>query len=271
MTQRLFDALDDISGRLAQASRVFFAADYYGTLCPLADRPDEGSLPSATRRALAELAGRDRVAVAIIGARTASDLETRVGLPGLAYAGNLGLEIVGPGISFIESTAASQGEAIHQLGVALATRLQNVRGAVVEDRGLTITVRLGQVETAEVEDVRRIVHGVLAATEHPFRLTSGERSLVIRPRVDWSKGTAVVWIREQVSAPDALTFYLGDGATDEEAFSTLEEAITVKVGPPEGTAAKYSVDSPTVVLAFLEWLVEQTRGHRPKREGSFLR
>src|SRR5437762_705241 len=100
MTQRLFDALDEVAGRLAQAPGLFLSADFDGTLCPLSERPDGAVLPLGTRRALAELAECDHVAVAIIGGRTQRDLEARVNLPGLVYAGNLGLEISGPGLSF---------------------------------------------------------------------------------------------------------------------------------------------------------------------------
>jgi trehalose 6-phosphate phosphatase len=173
------------------------------------------------------------------------------------YAGNHGLEISGPGLFFVEPTAASRSEALHQFAADLAVRIQGVPGAFIEDRGLTLSVHYGQVEPARIDDVRRIVHGVLAATDHPFRLTSGVNRFEVRPRVDWNKGTAVLWIRAQMGVPAPAAIYLGDGVTDEEVFTALEEGITVKVGSPDGTAARYFVDSPTAVLAFLEWLIDR--------------
>jgi trehalose-phosphatase len=258
MIQPLFDALGEIGGRVAASPQIFVCSDFDGTLSPIVDRPEDALLPGGMRRALAKLATTDRVALAIVGGRERGDVYARVGLPGITYAGNHGLEISGPGLFFVEPTAASQSPALHQLAGQLAAALQAVPGAFVEDKGLTLSVHCRLVEEARVEDVRHIVHGILATNDHPFRLTRSNNRFDVRPRVDWTKGSAVLWIKEHVASPGALNVYLGDGATDEEVFAALED-VTVKVGPPEGTAARYFVDSPAAVLTFLEWLTEQVR------------
>lgn len=257
MTQRLFEALEEIGSRMAQAPCTLLCVDFDGTLAPLADHPKDVYLSAATRQALAALAGREGLALAIISGRERGDLQTRIGLPGLVYAGNHGLEISGPGLTFVEPAAAGQTEAVQRLAAELRSRLTAVPGAFVEDKGLTLSVHYRQVAADAAEEVRHIVHAVLAATNHPFHLTMGDKVFEIRPRVDWNKGNAIRWIQEQVADPKALVVYLGDDATDEDAFAALADGVTVKIGQPAETAAHYCLDSPAEVLAFLKWLTSQ--------------
>jgi len=75
-----------------------------------------------------------------------------IGIPGLIYAGNHGLEISGPGFLFVE--AASGGAScrrLQELANVLQLRLQPIEGARVEDKGLTLTVHYRQVEESRVE------------------------------------------------------------------------------------------------------------------------
>ena len=81
----------------------------------------------------------------------------------------------------------------------------------------------------------------------------------IRPRVDWDKGAAVRWIRERMGMPNALSVYIGDDRTDEDAFAAIKDGITIKVGEPTETAAGYYLPSPTEVERFLEWLATGER------------
>ena len=78
----------------------------------------------------------------------------------------------------------------------------------------------------------------------------------IRPRVDWDKGTAVRWIRDQLGQAEALPIVVGDDMTDENAFDAFDDAITICVDPHRPTAAKYRVDGPDDVRGFLEWIAE---------------
>ena len=106
------------------------------------------------------------------------------------------------------------------------------------------------------EEVRQTVHGALARASHPFQLTVGDRVYEIRPRVYWNKGSAVALVKEKIGKADTLIVYVGDDATDEDAFTALANDITIKVGAAETSAAHYQVDSPAEVQRFLGWLAE---------------
>jgi len=256
MSQPLLEHLDDIAGRLAAAPTVLLCSDFDGTLAPLVDSPDMAEMPSSVRDLLRRLARHERIVPAIISGRALADVRQRVGLPGLIYAGNHGLEIAGPDFAFVEPGAAECRDKLGELVAALASRLHSIVGVLVEDKGLTASVHYRQVASERWEDVRHQVHTVLAGRDHPFVLTTGHQVFNLRPRVYWDKGNAVAWIANSIGRPGALIVYLGDDVTDEDAFAALPEAITVKVGDPPETTAHYHLDDPAAVRQFLEWLVQ---------------
>jgi trehalose 6-phosphate phosphatase len=255
MPQLLFDVLDEIAQRVRDASRLLLCLDFDGTLVPFAPDPAKVVLPPPMARILRALVEHESLNLAVISGRERNDLHRRVGIPGVIYAGNHGLDIGGPGFVFVEPTAASRTEDLRELAKALTTNLHPIAGVIVEDKGLTISIHYRQVAEDALDELRRIVHSTLAATSHPFVLGAGAKVHEIRPRVYWNKGTAVCWIRDQLGEPRALPIYVGDDTTDEDAFNAIkDDGITVKVGVTTETAAHYRIEGPADVQRFLEWL-----------------
>jgi trehalose-phosphatase len=267
MSHPLFGAIGEIGGRIERAQSLLVCLDFDGTLTPLQDEPAQVSLMPHMQRALRSLTGQRDLYLAIISGRERSDLQGRVRMPGLIYAGNHGLEISGSGILFVEPSAASSSDLIKKLAGELARKLQDISGAVVEDKGLTLAIHYRQVAEDQVETVRRLVHAALAGTDHPFQLASGNKVYDIRPRVYWNKGSAVGWIKEQLGQPDILVIYVGDDVTDEDAFTALPDDITVKVGDPTETAAQYFLENQAEVRKFLEWLASLWSEVRSQESG----
>jgi trehalose 6-phosphate phosphatase len=260
MTQPLFEAMPEVGKRIQQAPQILLCLDFDGTLTKIVGHPEDAVLDRETRATVAELATREDITVAVVSGRTRSDLLARVDVPGLIYAGNHGLEISGPGFVFIEPTAAACREELHALAAELTARLSGIPGVIVEDKGLTISVHDRRVSIKQLDEVRRLVHTTLANSKHPFQLTLGDRVYDIRPRVPWDKGVAVAWIRKQVGRADALAIYLGDDATDEDAFAGLREEITIKVGPNGDTVAHHRLGNLIDVRKFLQWILDLRRG-----------
>jgi trehalose-phosphatase len=260
MPHSLFDVIDEIAFRIAQAPHLILFLDFDGTLAAIAQEPAMAGLSPHMERVLRSLAGQPQVSVAVISGRERADLQNRIRIPGLIYAGNHGLEINGDGFIFVEPTAAACSGAIKEVVADLGRRLHDISGALVEDKGLTVSVHYRLVADDKLDELRRTVHTVLAASHHPFQLTAGDKVYEIRPRVYWSKGTAAEWIRQQLDKPDDLAIYVGDDSTDEDAFAALADGITVKVGAGAGeTAAHYLLQDPAEVRKFLEWLDIQLR------------
>jgi trehalose-phosphatase len=264
MSLPLFEHLDEVDRQLRAAPAVLLCAGFDGTLVPLMDSPNQVILPAAVHDLLRGLLAcqehdrpEHRVVPFVISGRALAGLRQRVGVPGLILGGNHGLEIEGPGFSFIEPRAEECRPALRQLVKTLASRLAGLKGARVEDKGLTASVHYRQVAPDHQEEVRRQVHAVLAGSDHPFVLASGHKVFEIRPRVYWTKGNAVRWVAEQLGLSDALIVYLGDDITDEDAFAVLAEGITIKVGDPTQTTTRYYVSDPAAAQQFLAWLARR--------------
>lgn len=140
----------------------------------------------------------------------------------------------------------------------LRAELRTVEGAIVEDKGLSASVHYRQATKADVPAIQAAVHAAIARYGALFRVNPGRKVFDIVPRTDWNKGAAVCWINSHLSETPALSIYLGDDATDEDAFSVLPDGVTIKVGAAP-TCARYRLPDPTAVLAFLVWLATQER------------
>jgi trehalose-phosphatase len=241
--------------RIRDTPHLLVGLDYDGTLTPIVDEPGHALLPTAMKQAIWALTQRPDVAVAVISGRAHADLQDLVGIPGVIYAGNHGLEISGPGISFIEPSAKAASQELHTLAQEIARRLRSVHGALVEDKGLTLSVHHRRVAPVEAEEVAMAVQEAVGAVKDRFHITLGAKVFEIRPLVRWNKGTAIIWIQEQLGKPDVLVTYLGDDTTDEDAFRSLgRQAITIRVGDTSDTAARFLLADPAAVLEFLQWV-----------------
>ncbi len=78
--------------------------------------------------------------VAIISGRALADLQRRVGMDGILYVGNDGLEVAGPGRTPALKEARRAQSVIATSCDRLRSRLHDVQGVLVEDKGLTASV-----------------------------------------------------------------------------------------------------------------------------------
>jgi trehalose-phosphatase len=257
------DRLPEIAARIDRAGRIVLGLDFDGTLTPIRPRPDDAVLSDTVRDLVRRLALVPRVTVVIVSGRNLAEVSARVGLPGLIYAGNHGMEIRGPGLSFIEPTADALIGPLEEHTRKLKERLAAVPGALVEPKGLTTSVHDRNVPDEHRDALAAAVREVVAADAGRFVLTSGHRVWEVRPAVSWHKGQALLWILDHLdndddnATADRLVFHLGDDRTDEDAFASLPDGVTVKIGPPDApTRARYRLDDPAAVEHFLTWLLD---------------
>lgn len=244
-------ALGAIAEQVARAHSLLIGLDFDGTLAPIAEHPDLPVLPPPLRPLLQALAAHQRIQVAIVSGRALPDLQARVGIDGLVYAGNHGLEMVGPGVQFVHPDAVATRDVLGRLAARLRQRLAAVSGALVEDKGLTLSIHYRQVDPAAIDAVGAAVRAAVAGCADRVRLTRGSMVHEIRPRVAWHKGSALRWLRDRLDG-DVLPMVLGDDQTDEDAFRAFPEGVTVRVNAVVGTAARYLLADTHEVATFLE-------------------
>jgi trehalose 6-phosphate phosphatase len=233
--------------------------DFDGTLAPIVQRPELAAIPTPTRAALERLRARPGVEIAVVSGRGLADVRARADLGAILYAGNHGMEIAGPGVLRVHPEAEAARPLLDRAAQAIEEGLCGIEGAFLEDKGLTLSVhyRLAPERAAEVHAiVERAVHG-----ERDLHATTGKRVVEVRPRVDWDKGKAVLFLLEQIRPPaGAPVLYLGDDTTDEDAFLALArrpeggEGVLVAEEPRPGTAALSRLASPDEVGRLFEAL-----------------
>lgn len=266
--QHVFSAWQEIGSRIRLARQIMLLSDYDGTLTPIVSRPELANLPDETRRLLQELTHRRRLKLGIISGRALADLRQRVGIKGAIYGGNHGLEIEGPGVSFIHPLAEEFKPLLRLIYRLLTQTFGSVQGVLVEDKGLTLSVHYRLVEDGKAETVRDMFNRIVGRLRSGGRVrtTTGKKVLEVRPPVKWHKGKAVQLIMKRYAKggnrSGVLPIYLGDDLTDEDAFEFLEKyrGISIFVGEENSpTRAHYYLKSPAEVAGFLKMVLELPR------------
>jgi trehalose 6-phosphate phosphatase len=215
--------------------------DVDGTLAPIVARPELAAVPQKTRRELERLVGR-YLLVACVSGRSGTDAEQLVGVTGIRYVGNHGLEL---------------DPAAQELAPSIAEFRAGV-GLEVEDKGLTLAYHFR--EAADEAAARQELEGVAARARADGLVARwGRKVLEIRPPVEADKGTAVRALLAESAANRAL--YAGDDTTDLDAFAGLASAnldrfvriavVSDEAPPGLAESADLVVGSPIEMAALL--------------------
>jgi trehalose 6-phosphate phosphatase len=253
----LFRCLPEIETRIRESASMLLCLDFDGTLAPIVTRPDQAQLLPGAGGALRRLSLIPGMTVSVLSGRALTDVRSRVDVPGIIYGGNHGLEILGPGLLFAHPDSARAEYGIALLCERLAREL-TIPGAIVEPKGLTASVHYRNTPPEFHAAVRKIVEAEAAAHARWLHVRPGNMVWEIRPNIDWHKGKALRYIRDR-AVPEAWPVYIGDDNTDEDAFRELERGVSIRVGRPAETAARYCVPGPPEVLSFLLWMEAAVR------------
>jgi trehalose 6-phosphate phosphatase len=233
----------------ADPAHAAVLTDVDGTLAPIVAKPELAAVPARARKVLAALSERYSL-VGCVSGRRAAEARRLVGVDGIAYAGNHGLELLWPGEtepSFdpaLERPDAASGFVAELDHEALAGV-----GIRVEDKGPIQALHWrGAADEASAEvRVREIAGEVEQAGLHPHW---GRKVLELRPLAAVGKDTAVKALISSTRSPfirnstanDERAIYAGDDTTDLDAFrglrelrdeGALVEAVCVGVVSPE--------------------------------------
>ncbi len=217
--------------------------DVDGTLAPIVPRPEDAVVPEQTRGLLEQLAARYAL-VACISGRPGDEAGEIVGVEGIVYVGEHGLEL--------DPRAGEWAPAIAAFADSVAWPAERKRLSV------SFHFRTADDEQAAVTELRRIADRAAAAGLRP---RWGRKVLEVRPPLDANKGTAIRALLDQRRLRRA--FYAGDDSTDLDAFRGLDGldlavrvAVVSEEGPSDlGTAADIVVGGPEALAALLGRLV----------------
>lgn len=249
---------DELARWLHESTGLVVGIDFDGTLTPIVDDHSAPVITAPSREAVQKLVGDPQVVVAVVSGRSLDDLVERVGVDDVVYAGNHGLEFAQGGFAAVHPEAAANRSRIQRLVEKLRPRLHDVSDCTVENKGVTATVHYRRVPDETVDAVVSTVEAVVSAADVDVRVVAGKQALEVRPAVDWDKGAAIRLLTD-ASPPGWRPVYVGDDATDEDAFEAVEpDGAGIRVGPgaAQGTSATYRLPAREGVPAMLSWMAE---------------
>lgn len=244
----------------AKGKRIAVFSDYDGTLTPIVDQPDKAFMSEEMREAVRACARR--FPIAIISGRSREKVQNFVQIEELYYAGSHGLDIAGPrsgaDSAMVHQPAPWARELMNKIHDELVARIAGIEGASVEHNTYCVSVhyRLCVDRWPEVEAT---VDAIVAPYDN-LHVTRGRKVFEVRPRVEWDKGRALMFLLEELGLtgagpPGTFALYLGDDNSDEDAFRALASSglgagilVATRAKP---TAAKYTLPGPEQVREFL--------------------
>ncbi len=244
---------------LLRSRRPVVFLDFDGTLSNIVNDPAAATLVDGMKENLARLTRY--CTIGVITGRDLADIETRVGMPGIWYAGSHGFEIVGPdGQRYRNDLAVASVPNLERAADILRDRLTGIPGVVLERKRFGLSVHYRNADLDRRTETAAVVQEVGGGTG--LRATRGRMVTELRPDVNWDKGRTLDWILDHlVDADNVLPIYIGDDFTDEDAFVILHDrGVGIVVRHFENgdrrSAARFAVDSPVQVRKLVQWLAD---------------
>ena len=238
-------------------SRPLLLMDFDGTLVDFALDPKAVKLPESRQMLLQSLGMRADLSGGIVSGRRITDLRERAfGGPSLFYAGLHGLEIEGPGMRYVHPSVALAAPTIGVVVNDLREATRGLAGVYIEDKGLSVVLHIRAASKAD--QFHAITRFNALAEPHlnsgTLRLQPGDQIFELLPNIAWAKGDAV---RSMVRHVESQTkqpvwpVYIGDDATDDDAFESVGDGgLTIGVSHRTSRAA-FSIPDPATVEKFL--------------------
>ena len=251
--KHLFKDWDTLQDRIRQARNLFLFLDYDGTLTPIVSRPEKALCPVKVKRLLETLRDLPGVHLAVVSGRSLEDVRRKVGVAGITYVGNHGLEIEKPGGRPRKPIPSVRMSELKIITRNVQKALQDLPGILFEEKGPILSVHYRNVPRKYSTQIHRVVEEELRSWKGRWKTASGKRVLEIRPNADFNKGSAVEQILKMFPSLNLLPVYLGDDQTDEDAFHVLKgRGISVFIGAPRfPSGADFFLRNPAEVHEFL--------------------
>jgi trehalose 6-phosphate phosphatase len=223
---------------LLRHGRAGLVTDIDGTISPIVARPQEAVVLPRARQALAGL--RQHLAtVAVVTGRSVLDARQMVGLDGLTYIGNHGMEVLVDGHAETVAEARPWVARVSAVLDQVHLQLGNADGVIIENKGATASLHYRL--APHPDEMRRTFLEILAryAVTSGLRVEEGRRVINLLPPLTVSKGSAVSRLVREHDLESIV--YLGDDLTDAHAFRALDvlretrglRALSIGVVGPE--------------------------------------
>ncbi|KAF2898680.1 hypothetical protein ILUMI_07493 [Ignelater luminosus] len=264
--------LEDFDEYLAKyvgnTHKLALLLDYDGTLAPIAPHPDLAVIPAETKNILQRLSNISDCYIAVVSGRNVNNVKEMVGIEGITYAGNHGLEILHPdGSKFVHPMPTEFQGKVAELLQQLQEQVCK-EGAWVENKGALLTFHFREtpahLRTELAEQAKKLIEAA------GFRAGRAHCAIEAKPPVQWNKGRASIYILRTAFGVDwserIRIIYAGDDVTDEDAMLALKGmAATFRVTSSSitKTSAERRLPSTDSVLTLLRWVERHLSRRKP--------
>ena len=235
---------------LVRSSRFGLFSDLDGTLAPIAPTPDAAHVSPRARELLAHL-GAELPLLALISGRRAASLAGKVGLPGLVYIGNHGLERWENEQTVVLPEVQPYLPQIQAVKKELQALEQD--GAFVEDKQVTLSFHYRQTPHPDefADQYKARIAAWVAA--HGLVLFMGKMVFEVRPPIEMDKGTTFRNLVLEHKLQAAL--FLGDDVSDLNALRVARQLRAEGVCEAWGVGVQ-SDDAPEDLAEAADFLAE---------------
>lgn len=252
----------EVLERVRSRAHLHVLTDFDGTLVAIAPTPEAAHMTPRAHAALEALTRRPNTTVTVVSGRALEALQRKVGVPGVDFIGNHGMELWMHGERREHPIATAARPDIARLGARIAELAARVQGTVLEQKGISLSLHSRLVTDAAALAALEAEVARLVAEVPSLEMHAGKRVLEIRPHGAPDKGTSSVTLLEEAHGggwpAKCAPLFLGDDRTDEDGFRALrDDGIGVRVveeGHERPTLARWVAHGVDDALTLLEKL-----------------
>ena len=215
----IFEHLDLIKEALKQ-SPFGLITDVDGTISQTVPTPQQAKVSPLCRYYLSSL--RNHLAlVAAISGRPAAEVKDMLGIDGMVYIGNHGLERWAGGHSEFSKNAQGYSRVIES-AVKELTPLLSIKGISIQNKGITATIHYRLCPEPQLAE-REIISAIEASPQaSSLRIIKQKMAIDLLPPIGADKGTITLALIQEYNLQGGI--YLGDDVTDIDAFRAIRAA-----------------------------------------------
>jgi trehalose 6-phosphate phosphatase len=220
LAKYLLDNLDYLKTYKNDTSTAI-VTDVDGTISEIAPTPDEAVVTESMRKELVKLNKKFQL-IAVISGRSVLNAREMVGVEGLLYVGNHGMEFLKNGQISIDPSVEKYLPQIKKTGQKLKNGdLSQINGLMFEDKGICYSIHYRLASSPE--NIREKLLTTLQDDPEckNLKISEGRRLVELKPPINLDKGTMLESIIDQYNLKKII--YLGDDITDVDAFNKLKE------------------------------------------------
>jgi trehalose 6-phosphate phosphatase len=251
----LLKSWDGIAAQIRKHGRVTIFLDFDGTLVNIAPRPELVHLKPEAQDVLRRLSKHPLATVVIVSGRRRAELLEHIAVPDIHYFGLYGWER-----DDACALPADAQEALREAKAAVEPLLKKYPHLWIEDKNSSLSVHLLHVPKGRHEALRDELRAVLQPFQRTLHAVGNIRDVEILPRSIPGKGLAVKEFLRERAEKNTLPFYFGDDYSDESGFEAVGRGVSVHVGKPRATKARYRLKTPAETAKALGRIERELEG-----------